>query len=214
MARHQSPLIGPDVVLVESTEDLIAESAGHGEFMPNEDAVAKPRARRKKKAFVDEAEAELAMDLYNGHADFLVRTAVIRSADYNPRKAVKVAMPEDVARLAAHLRYADAEHFVVVCVDGQMNLRAIHEAHIGGSSSVPIELKHVLKVALLTSSTGVFYCHNHPSGRSELSADDVATTKRIAAGCECIGVKLLDHVVIGRTGRGWASYFEQTGESP
>lgn len=40
--------------------------------------------------------------------------------------------------------------------------------------------------------------HNHPSGNTEPSIDDVKVTKTIESACELIGIQLLDHVIIGK----------------
>ena len=54
--------------------------------------------------------------------------------------------------------------------------------------------------------------HNHPSGNPKPSRDDVEMTRKLMAGSELLGVRLLDHLVIGspecENGRGFASVFE------
>ena len=39
--------------------------------------------------------------------------------------------------------------------------------------------------------------HNHPTGNPEPSSEDVAFTRRLAKCCEIVGIRLLDHVIIG-----------------
>ena len=55
--------------------------------------------------------------------------------------------------------------------------------------------------------------HNHPSGNPKPSRDDVEMTRKLMAGAELLGVRLLDHLIIGspecEDGRGFVSIMEQ-----
>ena len=98
---------------------------------------------------------------------------------------------------------------MVLSMNANMKLLAIHESAIGGSSSAQVELQHAIKSPLLVSARAAIIVHNHPSGSTEFSSPDIALTKKVKAGFDCIGVSLLDHVVIARGG--WASYMDQVG---
>jgi DNA repair protein RadC len=141
-----------------------------------------------------------ALDLYAGHDGFLVRTALIRSEKHSDKRPPKVTSGEDAARLCAHLKYADQEHMVVLSLSPLMQLRAIHETAIGQSSGVSQTMLHLVKVAVLTSSSAVIMVHNHPSGDPTPSPDDVKMTKTVLAGLECLGIMLLDHVIVATGG--------------
>jgi len=56
----------------------------------------------------------------------------------------------------------------------------------------------LLKMALEKSAQAVVVAHNHPSGQNRPSHEDEQITKRIKAGCEAIGITLLDHIIIAR----------------
>jgi len=51
--------------------------------------------------------------------------------------------------------------------------------------------------AILSGATSIIITHNHPSFSSEPSIEDIKITKRIKEAGELIGIKLLDHVIIG-----------------
>jgi hypothetical protein len=59
------------------------------------------------------------------------------------------------------------------------------------------DLPSTLKLAILESSAAIVVVHNHPSGHPEPSAEDQAITLRLKEAGELLGIKLLDHVVIG-----------------
>lgn len=53
------------------------------------------------------------------------------------------------------------------------------------------------KLAILASAAAVILVHNHPSGDPESSAEDRAITERLKQAGELIGIRVLDHVIIG-----------------
>lgn len=187
---------GADQIIYLPTDQLVEESIGSSKFYA-------PNAAKRKRRFIEEA----AVDLYGGYEGFLVRTALIRASDYDQKDAPVVGSPEKVASLTAHLAYADQEHFVVIAVNNQMKLLAIHEAAVGGTSSAAVELKQALKVAFLTSASACFIVHNHPGGSAEPSSDDVVVSSKIKAGMECVGVRFLDSVIVARSG--YVSFMER-----
>lgn len=182
---------GADEVLYAPVEELIEES-----FVPNERGATARRKRSRKKRFFEEE----ALSLYDGHAGFLVRTAVIRADDYDDKDAPTIDSPEKVFRICQHLAYADQEHFVVLALDGRSRLRAIHETSIGATSSSLVTVQHVIKVPLLVSASAVIAVHNHPSESPQPSGADLMMTGKLAAGAKCIGITFADHLIIARRG--------------
>jgi DNA repair protein RadC len=134
---------------------------------------------------------------------------VIRASDYDPTDAPVIAAPGDVFRVVAHLQYADQEHFVTLAVDSARRLRAIHETAVGGTSAALVEAGHVVKLPLLVGASAVLVAHNHPSQSKRFSDDDVRMTHALSSATRCVGLTLLDHVLVTRTG--WLSFLEEYG---
>ena len=61
-----------------------------------------------------------------------------------------------------------------------------------------VEPREILKRALLARAAGLILYHNHPSGDPSPSREDREFTRRLATAAEALGVRLLDHVVVGR----------------
>lgn len=181
---------GADEVIYVPTEELVAESIGETRLRPN-------AARKKKAARKFE---EPTLDLYGGFDSFLVRTALIRASDYDERNAPQVSSPEEVFALCKHLQQADQEHMVVIAVNNQLKLMAIHESAVGGMSSAAVEARQLLKVGFLAGAPSVFMVHNHPGGKPTPSQDDVQMTKNAKEALKCVGMRLLDHVIVARDG--------------
>jgi len=164
---------------------------------------------RKPTSYLDEE----ALTLYGGKEAFLVRTALIRSESYKKSHASApiIGSSRDIVPLLAHLKCSDVEYMVVFAVDVRMRLLAIHEVAKGGISSAGAEMRDVVKVPLLTGATAVLLAHNHPSGEPSPSSDDVKFTVAVRGALKCIGVQLLDHVIIADRG---SFSFADTGMMP
>ena len=66
----------------------------------------------------------------------------------------------------------------------------------GGITGTFVDVKIILQTALKVSCCSIMLSHNHPSGSSRPSADDLVMTKAIQRGCAAVGIKLLDHVIM------------------
>ena len=67
----------------------------------------------------------------------------------------------------------------------------------GGIVAAHVEPRDVFRPAVKRGATGVIMVHNHPSGDPTPSEDDIYSTKRISQCGELIGVKLIDHIIVG-----------------
>jgi DNA repair protein RadC len=63
-----------------------------------------------------------------------------------------------------------------------------------------VEPREILRRALVGKAAAVILYHNHPSGDPTPSREDREFTRRLAAASESVGVRLLDHIVVGREG--------------
>jgi DNA repair protein RadC len=79
-------------------------------------------------------------------------------------------------------------------------LRDEPEIYRGTLDRAVVEPREILKRALLANAAGVILYHNHPSGDPSPSREDREFTRRLAAAAESVGLRLLDHVVVGRGG--------------
>ena len=111
-----------------------------------------------------------------------------RSID-NPVKAAEI--------LKNYIGETDREMFVVAMLDTKNKVIGINTVSIGSLNSSIVHPREVLKPAILSNSAGIIISHNHPSGDPTPSREDLDITKRLVDACELIGIKLLDHIVIG-----------------
>ena len=82
-------------------------------------------------------------------------------------------------------------------LDNRLKLiRAIRLSE-GTAASAGVPLPKLVEFALNSKATGVILAHNHPSGRLRPSRADIETTEQVRDVLQKVGVKLLDHVVVG-----------------
>jgi len=101
----------------------------------------------------------------------------------------------DWARVS--LAYRDREVFVVMFLNKANALIKAEEMFQGTVDECAVHVREVVRGALLCNATAVILVHNHPSGRTEASAEDRAITEKIRVGLDTVGIKTLDHVIVG-----------------
>ena len=77
----------------------------------------------------------------------------------------------------------------------------------GGLTEASVDVRMVLRAALLHQATSIALAHNHPSGNSMPSRADDDLTRRLADACRTVGLKLMDHIVIADGINNYYSYY-------
>lgn len=109
-----------------------------------------------------------------------------------------VKTPDDVAGLVrGRLKDKKKEYFLVLLLDTRNQLIRVAEISVGSLDSSIVHPREVFKEALSASAASVIFVHNHPSGDTEASEDDIQLTKRLAEAGEIMGIDVLDHIIIG-----------------
>jgi len=96
------------------------------------------------------------------------------------------------------------EHFYVLMLTNSNRLLGISIIAIGGASTVSVNIREIVQLALVSNCQGVIVAHNHPSGQLIPSISDVEITEKIKEALLCIDVSLLDHLVF--TSEGYTSF--------
>lgn len=115
-------------------------------------------------------------------------------------KAVTIAECNDVARRMSYLKFESKEHFCVMTLDSSNHVINVHEVSIGIVNSVQCHPREAFKKAILDDAVSVIFIHNHHSGNSEASSDDLAITKVLCAAGRILKIPVLDHVIIAKGG--------------
>jgi DNA repair protein RadC len=106
--------------------------------------------------------------------------------------------PEDIAAVVqGRLKEEKKEHFLALLLDTRNRLIRVAEISIGSLDTSIVHPREVFKEAISASAASVVFIHNHPSGDTEASQDDIALTKRLCQAGEIVGIDVLDHIIIG-----------------
>jgi DNA repair protein RadC len=101
------------------------------------------------------------------------------------------------AILQSRLEHESVEICLVLLVNTKHRLLGVHELGRGTLDRCVVHPRDVFKAAILANAAGVIVGHNHPSGETEPSPDDVALCVRLRHAADIIGIDLLDFVIIG-----------------
>lgn len=100
----------------------------------------------------------------------------------------------------------DTEEFWVLLLNQNHKLiKSVKIAH-GGITEVSVDVRIIMREAVLANATILAVCHNHPSGSLAPSRQDDALTQTIQRACDTMRLRLIDHVII--TDGAYFSYHE------
>src|SRR5699024_12312891 len=126
----------------------------------------------------------------------------------HPSARYKCNSPDRVVEVVKkEIEDEDREVFLVLCLNNQMQVIAIHRAHVGDLDSAQVNPREVNKAAILNNASAIVCFHNHPSGGPISEADKSVTKKLVEAG-RILDIPVLDHIVLQFTGR-YTSFKEQ-----
>ena len=104
--------------------------------------------------------------------------------------------PEDIYPYLEPLKYLSEEHFIALHLNAKLQIIGYHVVSHGILTASLVHPREVYKAALLSNAYAIVVAHNHPSGGSVASDDDIETTKKLIAAGDVMGVKLFDHLIV------------------
>lgn len=108
---------------------------------------------------------------------------------------------DDVASWARpRLAYLEHEELWLLCLDAKNSVKAEVMVARGGALGCSLLPVDVLRPAVRNGASALILVHNHPSGDPTPSRDDLRMTRALGHACRQVGVTLLDHVVVARSG--------------
>ena len=118
-------------------------------------------------------------------ASFLYQTRTISS----PKDAYEM--------IKEQLEGLDREQFIIACLNTKNEPTNITVVSVGSLNKAIVHPREVFKTAILSNAASIMAFHNHPSGETTPSQQDIQLTKRLYEAGELLGIKLLDHLIIG-----------------
>ncbi len=111
---------------------------------------------------------------------------------------IKVTKPDIIADLVMDsMKHLEKEHFDVAILDTKNQIISIDNVSIGTLNSSIVHPRDVFNLAIKKSANAIILIHNHPSGDPTPSKEDISITNRLVESGEIVGIKVLDHIIIG-----------------
>ncbi len=127
----------------------------------------------------------------------IVRTLLVRDSNSHYRKQALTSPGDAVSVAREFLAGEDREVFIVMNLDSTSKINSIQTVAMGSLNMAHVQPREVFKSAILSSALQIIVAHNHPSGDPSPSDDDGRLTCRLLEYGALLGIKVLDHIIIG-----------------
>ncbi len=112
----------------------------------------------------------------------------------------KVESPADAVKIVNEVLQLDEmpkEYFVIATLNTKNEVAGIHVIHIGSLNASVCSPREIFQQAILNNACSIVCFHNHPSGDTSPSQEDIDATKRLVTAGKILGIEVLDHIIIG-----------------
>ena len=109
-----------------------------------------------------------------------------------------ISCPKDIYSIMNNLQFEKQEVLKCVLLNTKNIIIGIKTIYIGNFDSIIIEPKVVLCEAVKKSASKIIVVHNHPSGISTPSSQDIESSRRLNQCAKLLDIEFLDHIVIGK----------------
>lgn len=112
-------------------------------------------------------------------------------------KARRFTSPQQIFEIFHELRLEAKEHFIALHLDGKNRIICLDRVSVGSLNQSIVHPREVFKSAVYSSAAAIILIHNHPSLDPAPSREDIEITRRLKECGELLGIKLLDHIIVG-----------------
>ena len=112
----------------------------------------------------------------------------------------RISSPRDVSEYIEQvfkLSIQAEEVMVMLVLDIKNNVIGAFEVSRGSLNTSIVHPREIFKRALLLNAASIILAHNHPSGDTTPSREDINITKRLVEGGKILGIEVLDHIIVG-----------------
>lgn len=115
-------------------------------------------------------------------------------------KAVRIQCAADILPWLADISAKSQEHFVCITLNGANEVIQKRIVTIGLLDRCLVHPRDVFVDVINDRAASVIFAHNHPSGNLAPSVDDLKTQDQLVQAAEILGIRVLDHIVVGKKG--------------
>lgn len=104
------------------------------------------------------------------------------------------------------LQNSDRETFCVLHLNAKGKPLSMSVVSVGSLNSTLVHPREVFKASILSNAAAVIFMHNHPSGDLTPSEDDKRTTKQLEKAGKILGIRVVDHIIVGENKENYYSF--------
>lgn len=105
--------------------------------------------------------------------------------------------PSQVYEMFRFLMLEVKEVFICLHLDGKNRIKCVDLVSVGSLNQSIVHPRSVFQTALISNAAAIILVHQHPTGDPSPSSEDIAITRRLREAGEIMGIKILDHIIIG-----------------
>ncbi len=113
------------------------------------------------------------------------------------KTGTRFTAPSQVYETFSFLMKETKEMFLTLHLDGKNRIICMDLVSIGSLNQSIVHPREVFKTACLSNAAAIICVHQHPSGDPTPSSEDLAITRRLKEAGELMGIKILDHIIVG-----------------
>lgn len=129
---------------------------------------------------------------------------IIASLEFARRRirpeGIKIKSPEDILPLINHYALKKQEHFLTISLNGAHEVIQTRCITIGLLNSSQVHPREVFTDPIQDRAAAIILAHNHPSGNTKASEADIIVTNTLIQSGKILGIKILDHIILGNRG--------------
>lgn len=119
-----------------------------------------------------------------------------RSAEVVKRKSV-TSSREAFELLQPYLGDLQYEQFVIILLNRANHVLRVANVSDGGVAGTVVDPKKIFKIAIDGSASSIILGHNHPSGNSLPSQEDIHLTRKLSQAGKLLDISVFDHLILG-----------------
>ena len=126
--------------------------------------------------------------------------AALKLARMNPNpfeERYTIRSPQDAYNYLKDMQYLTQEHFVVLGLNTKNQIIFRETVFIGSLNSSIVHPRETFRNLIKRSCASAIVCHNHPSGNTAPSPEDIQVTQRLMEAGQIVGIDIIDHLIIG-----------------
>ena len=117
---------------------------------------------------------------------------------------IHITQPEDVAKVVQDLLAVEdaidreKEHFYTIHLDTRNRVKLVEVVSIGTVNAALVHPREVFRRAVQEGAVSIILAHNHPSGDTSPSDEDISMTRKLVEAGRILGIAVLDHIIVSR----------------